>query len=78
MAATLSAKDVAQALDTDARTARKFLRSELGTIGKGKRWAIEAKQMRSLKSKFAKWNDARPVATANDDDEVAEVEVNDD
>ena len=45
-------------LTTDARTARKFLRSVTPADeqpGKGSRWAIEKRDIRSLKSKFAKF-----------------------
>lgn len=56
--ATITVAELATALDTDARTARKFLRSitpREEQPGKGSRWAIEAKSVRSLKSKFAKY-----------------------
>lgn len=72
MANTLTPKELAQRFDSDARTVRKFLRSEIGTVGKGQRWAIEAKQVRSLKAKFAKWDDARKTNDTPDEVETDE------
>lgn len=69
MSNTITPKELAQALDTDARTVRKFLRSEQGMnakVGKGQRWAIEAKQVRSLKAKFSKWDEARKATKVDD------------
>lgn len=61
MAATiLTVTDLAARLDTDARTTRKFLRTITpieSQPGKGSRWAIEARQVQSLKSKFKKFSD---------------------
>lgn len=82
--ATITPKELAAELGTDGRTIRKFLRSPQGLdakVGKGQRWAIEAKQVRSLKAKFAKWDEARKAApealeAAADAPEV-EVEVTD-
>jgi hypothetical protein len=59
---TITPKEFAAKVDSDPRTVRKFLRNELGTVGKGQRWAIEAKQVRSLSSKFSKWDEARKTA----------------
>ena len=72
MAKTLTPKELAVELGTDARTVRKFLRSSDGLdakVGKGQRWAIEARQVRSLRSRFEKWNAIREVG------EVAAEEV---
>lgn len=71
MATTLTPKEFAQKVDSDPRTVRKFLRSEIGTVGKGQRWAIEAKQVRSLTSKFSKWDAARKVTETTDEVEEA-------
>lgn len=73
---TLTPKELATRLDTDPRTIRKFLRSEDGMnmkVGKGQRWAIEAKSVRSLKSRFTKWN-AELEANRSNNDEVAETD----
>lgn len=55
--ATITVTELAQELDTTPREARKFLRKVTPADeqpGKGGRWAIERKAVRSLKSKFAK------------------------
>ena len=59
--ATITVQDLALELDTDARTARKFLRSVTpkdDQPGKGSRWAIEKRDIRSLRSKFTKFTEA--------------------
>lgn len=56
--ATINIADLATELNTDARTARKFMRSVTPSEaqpGKGSRWSIEKREVRSLKSKFAKF-----------------------
>ena len=74
MATILTPAELATELGTDARTTRKFLRSitpREDQPGKGARWAIEKKQLRSLRTKFAKFQaeaDARKATT----DEPAE------
>ena len=52
---TLSAKEVAQELGTDARTVRKFLRKTYGTIGQGNRWNIQRKEIAKLRKAFNEW-----------------------
>lgn len=69
--ATITPKELAAELDTDPRTLRKFLRSPQGfdaKVGKGHRWSIESRQVRSLKVRFAKWvaSNATPAATESD------------
>lgn len=70
---TITAKELATRLDTDARTVRKFLRSDAaagnaeGTPGKGSRYAIEAKQVASLKKRFNAWNAARTAKVEVDE-----------
>jgi hypothetical protein len=54
--AQINVKDLAEELETTARTARKFLRSIVpkeDQPGKGGRWQIEKREVRSLKKKFA-------------------------
>lgn len=59
--ATMTVSDFATALDTDARTARKFLRTvaanddSLKAPGKGGRWEIEKRKVASLKKQFAEY-----------------------
>lgn len=63
--ATINITELATELDTDARTARKFLRSITpadAQPGKGSRWSIEKREVRSLKSKFAKFEKAHEDA----------------
>lgn len=65
--AQITVKDFALEIDTDARTARKFLRAVTPREdhpGKGSRWAIEKKQIRSLKSKFTKWENEQKEKAA--------------
>lgn len=62
--ATMTPKEIAQELDTDPRTVRKFLRSDakergIETPGKGSRWAIEKRELRSMRTRFNKWVAAR-------------------
>lgn len=59
---------IAEKFETDSRTLRKFLRSESGMnskVGKGKRWAIEGKEIAPLKAKFLEWNAQRNSANAD-------------
>lgn len=79
MTTKLTAKELAVRLDTDPRTLRKFLRTHnrangADTPGKGSRWEIEAKQVRSLKKAFIAWTDAKSAKVAASDisDEVLE------
>lgn len=54
--ATITVAELALDLDTDARTARKFLRSitpKESQPGKGSRWSIEKREVRALRKKFA-------------------------
>lgn len=65
---TLTVKDAAAKIGTDARSLRKFLRSPANDtacrpVGKGARYAIEGKAMRSLTAKFKAWDAARQAAT---------------
>lgn len=59
MSKTLTVKEIATQFETDPRTLRKFLRSEQGMnakVGKGHRWAIEARKVNSLRKRFDAWN----------------------
>jgi len=76
MTKTLTPKELALELGTDPRTVRKFLRSAEGMdakVGKGQRWAIEAKAVRSLRTRFNRWDEARKAPAAPEADEVTEV-----
>lgn len=57
--ATIDIATLATELNTDARTTRKFLRTITpadAQPGKGSRWAIEKREVRSLRAKFAKFS----------------------
>lgn len=63
--ATITPAEFALKVSSDGRTVRKFLRSTAGLdakVGKGQRWALEAKQVASLAKKFAAWDAARKIA----------------
>lgn len=70
--AAITIAEFAETLETTARTARKFMRDVTPVEehpGKGARWAIEKKSVRSLKAKFARWSEERArTAEANDDE----------
>lgn len=58
----LSTKELADELKTDARTLRKFLRAVTpkdDQPGKGSRWSIEKRQLRSLRKQFSEWQAAK-------------------
>lgn len=65
--ATITVAEFATELHTDPRTARKFLRSVTDPEnhpGKGSRWSIEKRDIRSLRSKFTKFTEAQEAAKA--------------
>ncbi len=52
-------KALALELDTTARTLRKFLRSTaspVSPVGKGHRYALDAKTVKAIKKGFIAWN----------------------
>lgn len=56
--ATINIQDLSTALEANPRTVRKFLRSVTPVEdqpGKGGRWQIEKRDLRSLKVKFEKY-----------------------
>lgn len=67
---TLTAKEIATRFNTDPRTLRKFLRNDAKvndteTPGKGSRYAIEAKSLKSLQKRFDAWIAAKATNTPN-------------
>lgn len=61
----LTSQELATELETDGRTVRKFLRSVTpkdAQPGKGSRWSIEKRQLRTLRKQFADWTAAREAA----------------
>lgn len=68
--ATITVQDLAQELGTDARTTRKFLRSVTpkdDQPGKGSRWSIEKKEIRSLRKKFTAFSEAQRTRDSKPD-----------
>lgn len=73
--AQITASELATELDTDSRTVRKFLRAVTpkdAQPGKGSRWSIEKKQLRSLRTQFAKFQAAQAEKAAQADETPAE------
>ena len=71
--ATMTTTEIAADLDTTPRTLRKFLRADskergIATPGKGARYAIEKRDMRALRTRFAKWVEANAKAVEATDD----------
>lgn len=67
--ATITPKELANRLETDAKTVRKFLRSDASGVsadapGKGGRWSIDSANVRSMRKAFGKWNADRLAAIA--------------
>jgi hypothetical protein len=66
MTATITTRDLADAIGTDPRTLRKFLRSIDQGVGKGSRYALkgDARSIATLRKKFAKYEEAVIAAKA--------------
>ena len=67
--ATINIQDLSTALEANPRTVRKFLRSVTPVEdqpGKGGRWQIEKKDLRSLKKKFETYIEEH-TRTSNDE-----------
>ena len=74
--ATINIQDLSTALEANPRTVRKFLRSVTpveNQPGKGGRWQIEKKDLRSLKKKFETYIEEH-TRTSNDE-EITETMV---
>ena len=73
--ATINIQDFATALEANPRTVRKFLRSVTPVEdqpGKGGRWQIEKKDLRSLKKKFETYIEEHTRPQAEVAEEVTE------
>lgn len=71
--ATITTADLATELETTPRTLRKFLRADAKargteTPGKGSRYAIEKREVRSLAKRFNEWQAAQATAAEGDAD----------
>lgn len=65
--AQITTTELATELGTDSRTVRKFLRADARSRGeaipgKGARWSIERREVRSLKKRFDAWSAAQDEA----------------
>lgn len=62
----LTTKQVAEALGTDPKTLRVFLRasSDYQAVGAGARYSFTAKDIGPMKTRFAKWTKERAAAKA--------------
>jgi hypothetical protein len=68
--ATITVNDLATELESTPREVRKFLRSPesgIEPVGTGSRSAIEKREVRALKSRYAKWDEARKAPEADDE-----------
>ncbi|MFE5480534.1 hypothetical protein ACFQ9R_32875 [Nocardia sp. NPDC056541] len=63
---SLTTKQVAEALGTDAKTLRVFLRAsnDYTAVGSGKRYAFSTKDVGTMKTRFTKWSKERESAKA--------------
>jgi hypothetical protein len=66
----ITTSEFAELIETTPRNARKFLRADfrergIATPGKGSRWGIEKRDIKSLTSRFKKWNAAQMEMRAN-------------
>lgn len=73
----ITPKELAKRLETDAKTVRKFLRSDASGVaadapGKGGRWSIDSSNVRSMRKAFGKWNADRLAAIADAKAKAAE------
>lgn len=62
MSDTLSTNEVAGMLETDAKTLRKFFRSdkcEIEPVGQGKRYTLTKKDVKSIEKAFNAWNEGK-------------------
>jgi predicted transcriptional regulator len=73
--AQITTAELATELGTTPREVRKFLRSDespISSVGKGSRYSIEKRDIRSLRSKFSKWDEARKAAKTDNAPEAPE------
>ena len=64
---TLTAKQVATRIGTDAKTLRKFFRSDASTVeavGQGGRYEFAKEDLETIRSEFNAWNTSRPTRSA--------------
>lgn len=76
--ATLNIAELATTLDASPREVRKFLRSVTPVDeqpGKGGRWAIEKRQVRSLTKQYAAWRDERETTPEVPNDDMPDAQA---
>lgn len=80
---TITPKELAVELDTDAKTCRRFLRSLVSDDarpGKGSRWSIDSSMVDDLKVRFADYTARKATVLTADsisDSEVDEIDEDD-
>jgi hypothetical protein len=80
MATQITTADLASELHTDPRTVRKFLREitpREDQPGKGSRWTLERRQLRSLKAQFVKFQSAQAEKAAAAEKNKAKADAED-
>ena len=79
IARTMTPKEISLEWGTDAKTLRKFLRADIRAKGgenpgKGQRWAIDARSLKSLQKRFDAWNEAKAAKAAQSTESPDEAE----
>lgn len=70
MSDTLTTNEVAGMLDTDAKTLRKFFRSdkcEVEPVGQGKRYVLTTKDVKKIEKAFHAWNEGKSTRASKAD-----------
>ena len=77
----ITPKQLALMLKTNARTVRKFLRTQYGKVGQGTRWGVDADELPKFVEAWTEWRDKVDArgkdqeAEAEEPDAVAEDEM---
>lgn len=67
----ITPKQLARMLNTNARTVRKFLRTQYGKVGQGNRWGVDADELAKFTEAWGVW---REKIDARGKDQAAETE----
>ena len=70
----MSTRDVADKLNTDPKTLRRFLRSQEKGVGAGGRYGFEPQQIGNLKKQFTAWQKEREAQAAEKEPAKSEAE----
>lgn len=71
----ITTTEIAAELNCTTRDLRKFLRSDespIAPVGKGSRYSIEKRQLRTIATRYAKWDEARNAAKTPESDNAPE------